>query len=392
MFSRLVSSIARGSLAGSGRASKLTFAAGTSGAIGGLIGSAIWVAGVDRVALAEEKGGLGGFSPGGVMAEVKDETGKGESMGTEADDGKKVIAGDQKDEFGNDLNRMNPGKFDTISKTANEVLNPEITDGARISLQQPLFAPMSNDGQPAKYLGLNHTLWMGTSFFGPEKKFYEMQTALQCGKFVLIGSLDSMYRVNGRAIALLGKGLIGRLQFMMSPNPRMPDNFALKGEYRGSDYTTTAELSSDSIGATYLQTINSQWAMGAQYLFSPASFMSPLILCARYRQGGNTAVAQVAHVQDRLNLTVHYSRKFDKHYTLATMVQLMPQKMASSAGIKYDFCNESRARYYATFDTDLTCSTHYSEEVIPQFRMGFCGQIQHQKSEYQFGMTFAMGE
>lgn len=56
--------------------------------------------------------------------------------------------------------------------------------------------------------------------FKLSRRFYECMTILQSGKFVMTGGIDSMWRLQGRTIAMLRPGLLGKMQFQVEFSSR----------------------------------------------------------------------------------------------------------------------------------------------------------------------------
>eukprot|EP00472_Partenskyella_glossopodia_P006470 CAMPEP_0197529208 /NCGR_PEP_ID=MMETSP1318-20131121/27618_1 /TAXON_ID=552666 /ORGANISM="Partenskyella glossopodia, Strain RCC365" /LENGTH=384 /DNA_ID=CAMNT_0043084589 /DNA_START=56 /DNA_END=1210 /DNA_ORIENTATION=- len=301
-----------------------------------------------------------------------------------------VEFGDDRDEFGNRLPKNNPGRFDMVGRESKEVLAFDISDGLRVSTQMQLGMPTAE-----KAFITNHIFWLGTQNAGTDKGSYEFQTILQSGKFVMIGGIDTLKRLTGRVVSMLAKGTMLKSQFQIVPNDeKVPDSIIVKLEQAGSDWSAAAESSNilESLSLSYLQKLTKSVSLGAQYTVFPLYGIAPLTCVGRYKQNGHTMCANVSWMQNQMNVQLAYARKVDKHFSLATETVLTAQKSHSAVGLKYDFLNDSKSRYFASFDSDMNTSVHYSEEVVPMCRIGVCGQIQHAKNDYVFGMQFSMGE
>eukprot|EP00466_Bigelowiella_natans_P020534 jgi/Bigna1/87802/estExt_fgenesh1_pg.C_240140 len=299
-----------------------------------------------------------------------------------------------KDEMGNALPKANPGKFEQVGKEAKggEVLALDVSDGARVSLQLPVYQSQE------KLMAIQHMMWLGTSFIGESKGFYEFTSILQTNKLVMTGAIDSLWRLQGRAIGMMGKRTMARLQFQMCPEAKIPDQVTFKADYSGEDFSITFDSANimDQVSLSYLQKITENVSVGSQLAFVPVpppdKILGPLTFVARYKNADTTLSGNVCNVQDKLNLGLSYARKVDKHCSVAAEMMMGFQKTSSTIGLKYDFHNDSKSRYAAQFDTDCTCTVLYSEEVIPGIRVGYCGQVQNMKDDYMFGMTIANGE
>ncbi|GAB5369178.1 hypothetical protein AAMO2058_001383300 [Amorphochlora amoebiformis] len=180
----------------------------------------------------------------------------------------------------------------------------------------------------------------------------------------------------------------------MSPNERIPDNFVTKLDVAGSDYTLALEATGlgDSVQISYLQKLLPGFSLGAQYVFVPSYLMTPVNVAAHYKWKGTILTLSATRMGPKqYQVSTNYARKVDKNFTVAAELN-MGQRMSSSVGVKYDFKNETKSRYQASFDSELTSSVAYSEELIPGVRVGYCGSIAHSKNEAMFGMQFSTGE
>jgi len=296
--------------------------------------------------------------------------------------------GGERDEFGNLLPKTNPGRFEAVGKESKEILALDMSDGARISLQSPVYQSQE------KMLAVQQMLWLGTSFVGESKGFYEFTTMLQTNKLVMTGAVDSLWRLQGRAISMMGKHSMGRLQFQLCPEAKIPDQVSLKFDYSGNDFSFSVDSTNilEQLSFGYLQKITDRLSVGTQYTMVPMMLLAPLTLVARYKDKDSVLTGNLCNVQDRFNLNLSYMRRVDKHYSVATELMMGFQKTSTAVGLKYNFLNDTKSRYSALFDTDFNCSATYSEEVIPGIRMGFCGQVANLKDDYMFGMTLQNGE
>lgn len=296
----------------------------------------------------------------------------------------------ERDEMGKPVDRDHPGKWEALGREAKSLLQLEVHDGARLQVGSPLVATNS------KYFGFNHHVWMGTSQLGPNTRgMYELTSQLQTEDVIMIGRLDSMFRLTGRCIGMLpflSKNLMGKLIFTLAPNSGMQEQCVAQADYTGSDFSIASELALEYGRISYLQSVFPNFSMGAELIHAFANGKTPISFVASYK--GDTEKYN-ASFQSMGLLTMSYANKLSKNFDFATEmgINLVETKAQTSVGLQYSMLDHAKGVYNVSCDNALNVSVTYSSELNPGVRMAFCAGASHLKApaSYTFGMSMQIG-
>jgi len=272
----------------------------------------------------------------------------------------------------------NPGRVEELKKEAQQVLSPDLLEGARFEFNKTLtqkYALLHNVtlGQP----GVPGTYEFGANF-GDER-------------VLLASRIDLAGRLSGRLNASLSDSWLMRLQTQIQPEGG--NTIKADVDYKGGDFCAGAYgIGGGLLGASYMQSVTEGLALGAEGFFhTMKSQVRGGAGAMRYVWGGkgeNVATAKVGTFGNGA-VELAYQRKVSEKVALATEMQYYHNQFCQF-GLGYEFKLRSSV-FKGLIQSDTTCSAVLEERIQPGINLLLSGQLNHKKKDYKFGVGLTIG-
>lgn len=297
--------------------------------------------------------------------------------------------------------KKNPGKYDELNKAIGDVLDIQNFQGAKFSMNNPMFyePPPGPSPKPSnsKQVILGTNINMGSPHdpsgssvdFQAMSFFYGGQLGLI--SMYQLGQGPQPGRMNGRIIAKPRKGSVsGALIFAITDDPNY-NQLVLEGDFKGDDYTVGVSLMSQLGAMSYLQRLTPAWSAGIQGInqFGQLSWLNYCLSYSTMKRKTN-GEQFIVQVPGRGPITVGYAHKVDEGLTLAAEIACAPNLRESSARAGALYTKKTymfRANVDNTFKVASTLDM--ATGLGPRFSVS--AELKHATNESNFGFGVSMG-
>lgn len=270
---------------------------------------------------------------------------------------------------------LNPGKYDDISKAANDIVRMVgLFEGFRCD-----YARLVHPG-----FQITHEMSMA----GEHPPSYNLVTTYAGEKSFLMARWDHDGNLVGRANYTFTPNLIARFQAQAGVGP-VPSNMSGEAECKGPDYTALLKLqSTGTFICNYMQSITRSAAAGCELIYDHPNASSLWGAGFRYQHRDYTMSAQYHSLGDQIQLA--YTHNIDR--AQSNRIQATAELSAARGRDTWDsvatFGFQYRFRMSTTKGTVDTRRriTIISEEKLNQFfSYCLCGEIDYAASKYKIG-------
>ena len=273
----------------------------------------------------------------------------------------------------------NPGPFDQTDAVAKRVLTPDVFDGCRFDIQK-VFNPN---------FAASHVVWMGTSQIPTGHMYnfgtnYVAQTAL--GETLLIGRVSPNGNVDAQWHQVFNDKFKTKTSWNISGDGSK-DMLAGDMELKGETFTAAAKLGQTFAGASYMQGLTTNFAVGGEVFNHFAQKKTHVFARGRYNDHDCTATATWSTMG---TVAANYVRKVDDRVNLAAEIELSTANLNSHLMLGYEF-NLKQAQLRGTLSSTGTIMATMTENIFPGFNVLFSAVLDHKANKQQFGVGVRIG-
>ena len=271
-----------------------------------------------------------------------------------------------------------PGRLEELKKEAQAVLSPDVFEGARFEFQKSF-------GQ--KFV-LQHNVTLAPGAPGA----YELGANFGDERMLLASRVNLQGQLTGRLNAQPSDNWLLRLQAKVAPEGG--NSFKADADYKGGDFSAGGYfIGGGLIGASYLQSVSSGLALGAEGFYHTLNKkVRGGAGALRYVWGDNQTNVATAKLGTFGNgmLELAYQRKVSEKVALATEMQYYHNQFCQF-GLGYEFKLRS-AVFKGLISSDTTCSAVLEERISQGGGIGLtlAGQLNHKKKDYKFGVGISL--
>ncbi|KAL1502967.1 hypothetical protein AB1Y20_011038 [Prymnesium parvum] len=273
----------------------------------------------------------------------------------------------------------NPGRYEELKAQAQQILSPDIFDGARFEFNKSLTPKF----------GVLHNVSMGGLQGGGA---YEFGANYGEDRLLLASRVDMAGRLNGRVNAHLTDALLLRVQSQLGPDTA--PTFKADLDWKGSDNTKSAYyMGGGLLGCHYMKSVTQHLALGAEAFYHMQNAKvyggAGAARLTWGAAGENVATAKLGTFGHGA-VELAYSRKVSPKVGLATELSYYHNQMCQF-GLGYEFALQ-KATFKGTIQSDTTCSAALEERISPGVNLLLSAALNHKKKDYKFGVGIVIGQ
>jgi len=273
-----------------------------------------------------------------------------------------------------------PVKFEDYGKESKTTLSTnEFFDGLRFELQRTI-----EEGPEAAFQ-IGHSISMGSVL---EPAAYNFSPNVIYKGIFAHGRIDTDGQVACRWQQQFSPNLLFRAQAQLSPDDSH-DNFFMEADYKGSNWFGNIKWSPSNYAIAYMQSITPSLSMGMETLYSSEQGLSMSNLAARYDTQSYVAAGALSMGV----ITGSYLQKISERISLATDLTLaMPPgsgMIESSYTVGFEYALK-QSHIKTRIDSNWKVSCILEEFINSNTKFAICGELDHKKKNYRFGIGVSM--
>jgi len=269
----------------------------------------------------------------------------------------------------------NPGKYEEIAKESKSIIGTsDVFDGFRFDYNKGV----------SEVLSVNHSIGLGSVMEAPSYNFGA--TYINKGSF-LWGRIDTEGQLYARWHQALNEDILLRVGGQVTAEPHN-SGVQVEVDWKGDDWYVQGKWANPgTYGLSYMQSITPSLSLGCDGFYNYKQGMTMLTYGLRYatEQQISTAVLADGH------LSFSYTHKVNEKVGLSTDVtfQISQQGLESLFSMGYEY-KLRISSFRAHIDSGGRIAG-FLEEGLNQFtRFVLCGELDHAKKQYRFGLGIQM--
>jgi len=267
-----------------------------------------------------------------------------------------------------------PGKFEDLNKEHKSILrNLDFFDGFRMDFSKAV--------SPA--LTINHLISMGGSGQEPASYMFLPSYQNQDTKTMMWARIQT----DGQQMGFFKQSVTDNLELSATAEAsNEPDSSQCKVDldYRGPHYHAQAKWSHPTtIGLTYHQSLTKRLSAGADWGYDHAQAMSQLSLGARY--AADNWIATVVGTLGVVSLTYTHLLNDKVSVSSEYSLQLTQNGWESVWSMGYQYVMR-KSFLRGQIDSNSRIVANLEEAISQTTALLFCGELDHKKKVYRFGV------